>query len=64
MIAFSPNDLTLLGSAVDNEVTLFSSMDGRRLLGLDAARTGNRDNYTRSYFVSWKTMSPIQNQIH
>ncbi len=51
MIAFSPNDLTLLGSAVDNEVTLFSSMDGRRLLGLDAARTGNRDNYTRSYFV-------------
>ncbi|KAA0169914.1 hypothetical protein FNF27_06806 [Cafeteria roenbergensis] len=51
MIAFSPNDLTLLGSAVDNEVTLFSSMDGRRLLGLDAARTGNRDNYTRSYFM-------------
>jgi hypothetical protein len=51
MICFSPDDLSILASAVDNQVTLFSAMDGRSLFNLDAPRTFHRHNFTRSYFM-------------
>ena len=50
MIAFSPNDLNLLVSGVDNDVTQFDVTSGRLSLDLPAPRTGLDTAYTRSYY--------------
>lgn len=52
MACFSPDDQWFLVSAVDNEVGQYSAVDGRLALQLDIARTGNRYNYTRSYYMN------------
>lgn len=52
MACFSPDDQWFLASAVDNEVGQYSAIDGRLALQLDIARTGNRYNFTRSYYMN------------
>lgn len=52
MITFSPDDLSILASAVDNDVSVFSALNGRTMFKLDAVPLGSKENYTRSYFVS------------
>ncbi|XP_021751131.1 uncharacterized protein LOC110716800 isoform X2 [Chenopodium quinoa] len=52
MVCFSPDDLYLLVSAVDNEVKQLSAIDGRLLLDFDIASTGSSQNYTRSYYLN------------
>lgn len=58
MITFSPDDVSILASAVDNDVSAFSALDGRKLFALDAPRTGSPDNYSRSYFVRQRPRRP------
>lgn len=52
MACFSPDDQYLLVSAIDNDVRQYSACDGRLILDFDIAPTGNRYNYTRSYYMN------------
>ncbi|KVI08953.1 uncharacterized protein LOC112518830 isoform X2 [Cynara cardunculus var. scolymus] len=52
MVCFSPDDLYLLASAVDNEVKQLLAVDGRLHTNFDIAPTGNAQNYTRSYYMN------------
>ncbi|KAK9715835.1 hypothetical protein RND81_06G192700 [Saponaria officinalis] len=52
MVCFSPDDLYLLVSAVDNEVKQLSAVDGRLLLDFEITATGSSQNYTRSYYMN------------
>ncbi|KNA15740.1 hypothetical protein SOVF_095500 isoform B [Spinacia oleracea] len=52
MVCFSPDDLYLLVSAVDNEVKQLSAIDGRLLLDFEISSTGSSQNYTRSYYMN------------
>ncbi|KAM3250428.1 putative protein isoform X1 [Capsicum chacoense] len=52
MVCFSPDDLYLLVSAVDNEVKQLLSVDGRQQTDFGIASTGSAHNYTRSYYMN------------
>nr|XP_016483767.1 PREDICTED: uncharacterized protein LOC107804395 isoform X2 [Nicotiana tabacum] len=52
MVCFSPDDLYLLVSAVDNEVKQLLSVDGRLQTDFRIASTGSAHNYTRSYYMN------------
>ncbi|KAL7614233.1 hypothetical protein Lser_V15G07448 [Lactuca serriola] len=52
MVCFSPDDLYLLVSAVDNEVKQLLAVDGRLHTNFDIAPTGSGQNYTRSYYMN------------
>ncbi|OIT37775.1 hypothetical protein A4A49_02985, partial [Nicotiana attenuata] len=52
MVCFSPDDLYLLVSAVDNEVKQLLSVDGRLQTDFGIASTGSAHNYTRSYYMN------------
>ncbi|GKA29845.1 U2A'/phosphoprotein 32 family A [Tanacetum coccineum] len=52
MVCFSPDDLYLLVSAVDNEVKQLLAADGRLHTKFDIAPTGSAQNYTRSYYMN------------
>ncbi|KAK9285113.1 hypothetical protein L1049_024298 [Liquidambar formosana] len=52
MVCFSPDDLYLLVSAVDNEVKQLLAADGRLHMNFDIASTGSAHNYTRSYYMN------------
>lgn len=50
MICFSPDDMFLLSSAVDNEVTQYTALDGRRHTNFDMPKTNLCSNFTRAYY--------------
>ncbi|XP_020554554.1 COMPASS-like H3K4 histone methylase component WDR5A isoform X2 [Sesamum indicum] len=52
MVVFSPDDLYLLVSAVDNEVKQLLAVDGRLHMDLGIVSTGSAHNYTRSYYMN------------
>uniref|UniRef100_A0A5B7CFZ6 DWD hypersensitive to UV-B 1 N-terminal domain-containing protein n=1 Tax=Davidia involucrata TaxID=16924 RepID=A0A5B7CFZ6_DAVIN len=52
MVCFSPDDLYLLVSAVDNEVKQLLAVDGRLHTNFEIASTGSAHNYTRSYYMN------------
>ncbi|XP_031388115.1 uncharacterized protein LOC116201133 isoform X2 [Punica granatum] len=52
MACFSPDDLYLLVSAVDNEVKQLLAVDGRPHTNFEIAPTGSSHNYTRSYYMN------------
>ncbi|KAL5753089.1 hypothetical protein ACOSQ2_023596 [Xanthoceras sorbifolium] len=52
MVCFSPDDLYLLVSAVDNEVKQLLAVDGRVHMDFDITTTGSTYNYTRSYYMN------------
>lgn len=52
MVCFSPDDLYLLVSAIDNVVKQILAVDGRLHTIFDIASTGNSQNYTRSYYIN------------
>ncbi|KAL8476982.1 hypothetical protein ACS0TY_029328 [Phlomoides rotata] len=52
MVLFSPDDLYLLVSAVDNEVKQLLSVDGRLHTDFGIVSTGSSYNYTRSYYMN------------
>ncbi|XAR57741.1 hypothetical protein NMG60_11025993 [Bertholletia excelsa] len=52
MACFSPDDLYLLVSAVDNEVKQLLAADGRLHTKFEIASTGSTHNYTRSYYMN------------
>ncbi|KAK4840397.1 hypothetical protein QYF36_007880 [Acer negundo] len=52
MVCFSPDDLYLLVSAVDNEVKQLLAVDGRVHMNFDITTTGSAYNYTRSYYMN------------
>ncbi|KAL6277568.1 hypothetical protein ACE6H2_021169 [Prunus campanulata] len=52
MVCFSPDDLYLLVSAVDNEVKQLLAADGRLHMNFEIASTGSSHNYTRSYYMN------------
>ncbi|GAV58764.1 WD40 domain-containing protein [Cephalotus follicularis] len=52
MVCFSPDDLYLLVSAVDNEVKQLLAADGRLNMSFEIASTGSAHNYTRSYYLN------------
>lgn len=52
MVCFSPDDLFLLVSAVDNEVKQLLAVDGRLHTEFDIVSTGSLQNYTRSYYMN------------
>lgn len=52
MVYFSPDDLYLLVSAVDNEVKQLLAVDGRLHTDFGIASTGSAHNYTRSYYMN------------
>ncbi|GAY50225.1 hypothetical protein CUMW_125000 [Citrus unshiu] len=52
MVCFSPDDLYLLVSAVDNEVKQLLAVDGRLHMDFDITSTGSAYNYTRSYYMN------------
>ncbi|CAM9440289.1 unnamed protein product, partial [Laminaria digitata] len=52
MLSFSPDDVFLLTSAVDNEVKQYLAVDGRLHMDLDVPKTGLEENFTRSYYTS------------
>ncbi|KAK3032892.1 hypothetical protein RJ639_034940 [Escallonia herrerae] len=52
MVCFSPDDLYLLVSAVDNEVKQLLAVDGRLQTDFEIASTGSAHNYTRSYYIN------------
>ncbi|KAM7507159.1 hypothetical protein LguiA_017612 [Lonicera macranthoides] len=52
MACFSPDDLYLLVSAVDNEVKQLLAADGRLHTNFEIAPTGSAHNYTRSYYMN------------
>ena len=51
MLCFSPDDLYILCSGVDNEVRQHCAVDGRLHMRLPMPRTGRADNYTRAYYM-------------
>ncbi|XP_073018747.1 protein DWD HYPERSENSITIVE TO UV-B 1-like [Primulina eburnea] len=52
MVCFSPDDLYLLVSAVDNEVKQLLAVDGRLHTDFGIVSTGSAYNYTRSYYMN------------
>ncbi|KAL3646358.1 hypothetical protein CASFOL_011538 [Castilleja foliolosa] len=52
MVLFSPDDLYLLVSAVDNEVKQLLAADGRLHTDFGIVSTGSAHNYTRSYYMN------------
>ncbi|PIN18387.1 hypothetical protein CDL12_08944 [Handroanthus impetiginosus] len=52
MVVFSPDDLYLLVSAVDNEVKQLLAVDGRLQTDFGIVSTGSAHNYTRSYYMN------------
>lgn len=52
MACFSPDDLYVLVSAVDNEVKQLLAADGRLHMNFEIASTGSAQNYTRSYYMN------------
>ncbi|XP_075654235.1 protein DWD HYPERSENSITIVE TO UV-B 1-like isoform X2 [Castanea sativa] len=52
MVCFSPDDLYLLVSAVDNEVKQLLAVDGRLNINFEIASSGSAHNYTRSYYMN------------
>lgn len=52
MVVFSPDDLYLLVSAVDNEVKQLLSVDGRLHTDFGIVSKGSSHNYTRSYYMN------------
>ncbi|KAL3526848.1 hypothetical protein ACH5RR_011504 [Cinchona calisaya] len=52
MVCFSPDDLYLLVSAVDNEVRQLSAVDGRLYTRFEISSTGSSHNFTRSYYMN------------
>ncbi|CAM9822911.1 unnamed protein product [Discosporangium mesarthrocarpum] len=52
MLCFSPDDVFLLTSAIDNEVKQYLALDGRLHMHIDMPKTGLEDNFTRSYYTS------------
>ncbi|XP_076889569.1 protein DWD HYPERSENSITIVE TO UV-B 1-like [Bidens hawaiensis] len=52
MVCFSPDDLYMLVSAVDNKVKQLLAVDGRLHTNFDIAPTGSDQNYTRSYYMN------------
>ncbi|KAK2657580.1 hypothetical protein Ddye_010632, partial [Dipteronia dyeriana] len=52
MVCFSPDDLYLLVSSVDNEVKQLLAVDGRVHINFDITTTGSAYNYTRSYYMN------------
>ncbi|XP_057964363.1 protein DWD HYPERSENSITIVE TO UV-B 1-like [Malania oleifera] len=52
MVCFSPDDLYLLVSAVDNEVKQLLAVDGRLHMNFEITSTGSAHNYTRSYYIN------------
>ncbi|EOX91603.1 Transducin family protein / WD-40 repeat family protein isoform 2 [Theobroma cacao] len=52
MVCFSPDDLYLLVSAIDNEVKQLLAVDGRLHMNFNITSTGSAHNYTRSYYMN------------
>ncbi|XP_047311266.1 uncharacterized protein LOC124914710 [Impatiens glandulifera] len=52
MVCFSPDDLYLLVSSVDNEVKQLLAVDGRVHMKIEIDSTGSCHNYTRSYYMN------------
>ncbi|KAH1113552.1 hypothetical protein J1N35_006930 [Gossypium stocksii] len=52
MVCFSPDDLYLLVSAIDNEVKQLLAVDGRLHTNFNITSTGSAHNYTRSYYMN------------
>ncbi|XP_027153758.1 uncharacterized protein LOC113753729 isoform X1 [Coffea eugenioides] len=52
MVCFSPDDLYLLVSAVDNEVRQLLAVDGRLHTRFEISSTGSSHNFTRSYYMN------------
>jgi WD40 repeat protein len=52
MINFAPNDVYLLTSASDNDITQYLTVDGRKTFTYDIPKTGNKYNFTRAYYSS------------
>ena len=52
MLCFSPDDLYMLSSAVDNEVRQYLTVDGRLQAHLSMPQTGHSENYTRAYYMN------------
>ncbi|GFQ05677.1 hypothetical protein PHJA_002711800 [Phtheirospermum japonicum] len=52
MVLFSPDDLYLLISAVDNEVKQLLAAEGRLHTDFRIVSTGSAHNYTRSYYMN------------
>ncbi|GAB4849028.1 hypothetical protein Ancab_003840 [Ancistrocladus abbreviatus] len=52
MVCFSPDDLYLLVSAVDNKVKQLLAVDGRPQTYFEIASSGSSHNYTRSYYMN------------
>ncbi|KAL2531807.1 transducin family protein/WD-40 repeat family protein [Abeliophyllum distichum] len=52
MVCFSPDDLYLLVSAVDNEVKQLLAVDGTLRTKFEIVPTGSYNNYTRSYYMN------------
>ncbi|WOG93034.1 hypothetical protein DCAR_0312313 [Daucus carota subsp. sativus] len=52
MACFSPDDLYVLVSSVDNEVKQLLAADGRLHMNFEIASTGSAQNYTRSYYMN------------
>lgn len=51
ILTWSPDDMFILSSAVDNEVRQYTAADGRLHVRLDLPSTGLDDNYTRAYYM-------------
>ncbi len=52
MLCFSPDDVFLLTSAIDNEVTQYLAVDGQKHLKLNIPSTEKYDNFTRAYYTA------------
>ncbi|XWS41817.1 hypothetical protein CRYUN_Cryun17cG0115600 [Craigia yunnanensis] len=52
MVCFSPDDLYLLVSAIDNEVKQLLAVDGKLHMDFNISSTGSAHNYTRSYYMN------------
>jgi WD40 repeat protein len=52
MISYSPDDTFILASALDNEISQFLTVDGRRHTTFQVPRTGLEGNFTRAYYSS------------
>ena len=51
MINFSPDDMYILSSAVDNEVRQYTTLDGRLNRLYDIQKYGSQTNFTRGYYM-------------
>jgi WD40 repeat protein len=50
MICYSPDDTFILASALDNEITQFLAVDGRRHTSFQLPPSGYEGNFTRAYY--------------